>query len=223
MSATATVFLGGCEAGENVVGQWGGADLVVQVGRDDAVGDYRVDDASAAALVLTLLLEERTFGLVPVFGLLIASLRSESDSATSGWWTVFTKPAELTLANYQNLISNDTVWHSFLNTVYISVPATVLVVLLAALAAYALAWIEFPGRDWLMVVVVALLVLPIQAALVPIAKLYGALGLFGTITGVVLFHVAFGLPFGIFLLRNFFVGIPATCSKPRGWTGAASG
>ena len=148
------------------------------------------------------------FWLVPVFGLLIGSLRSEADNTDSGWWTVFTKPAELTLANYGELMHNDVLWQSFLNTVYITVPATVLVVGIAAMAAYALAWIDFPGRDWVMVGIVALLVLPIQAALIPVAKLYGALGLFGTIIGVVLFHVAFGLPFGIFLLRNFFASIP---------------
>ena len=77
-----------------------------------------------------------------------------------------------------------------------------------ALAAYAFAWLEFPGRDWLFLVVVALLVVPVQMALMPVAKLFGTLGLFGTIPGVVLFHVAYGLPFAIFLLRNFFVGIP---------------
>ncbi|MCR3748907.1 carbohydrate ABC transporter permease [Lentzea californiensis] len=148
------------------------------------------------------------FWMVPVFGLLIASLRDESANTADGWWTVFTKPAELTLANYAELVANQAVWQSFLNTFYIAVPATVLVVVMASLASYALAWIEFPGRETLTVVVVGLLVMPIQVALIPVAKLFGALGLFGTITGVVLFHVAFGLPFAIFLLRNFFAGIP---------------
>ncbi|MGI5500816.1 carbohydrate ABC transporter permease [Lentzea sp. CA-135723] len=148
------------------------------------------------------------FWLVPVFGLLMASLRDESANTASGWWTVFTKPAELTLANYADLVADREVWQSFLNTFYIAVPATVLVVVMASLASYALAWIEFPGRETVTVVVVGLLVMPIQVALIPVAKLFGALGLFGTIAGVVLFHVAFGLPFAIFLLRNFFAGIP---------------
>ncbi|MBW4716868.1 carbohydrate ABC transporter permease [Saccharothrix sp. SC076] len=148
------------------------------------------------------------FWLVPVLGLLVASLREESANTASGWWTVLTAPAELTLTNYADLVHNSTVLRSFLNTVYIAVPATVLVVVIAALAAYGLAWIEFPGRLWLTTLVVGLLVLPVQVALIPGAKLFGALGLFGTITGVVLFHVAFGLPFAIFLLRNFFAGIP---------------
>ncbi|GLZ31803.1 sugar ABC transporter permease [Lentzea sp. NBRC 105346] len=148
------------------------------------------------------------FWLVPVAGLLIASLRAESANTASGWWTIFTKPAELTLDNYAGLVANSAVWQSFLNTFYIAVPSTVLVVVMSALAAYALSWIDFPGRETLTVVVVGLLVMPVQVALIPVAKLFGALGLFGTITGVVLFHVAFGLPFAIFLLRNFFSGIP---------------
>ncbi|TDP90607.1 carbohydrate ABC transporter permease [Labedaea rhizosphaerae] len=148
------------------------------------------------------------FWLVPVLGLLFSSLRSETDNADSGWWTLLTAPAQLTLHNYSDLLANSAILQSFGNTLLITVPATVLVVVISSLAAYALAWIEFPGRDWLTIGVVALLVLPIQVALIPIAKLYGGLGVFGSITGVVLFHVAFGLPFAIFLLRNFFSGIP---------------
>jgi alpha-glucoside transport system permease protein len=91
---------------------------------------------------------------------------------------------------------------------WISLGATFLPIAVASLAAYAFAWLEFPGRDWLFVVVVALLVVPIQMALIPIFSLYNNLGLFDTIPGLVLFHTAFGLPFAIFLLRNFFIGIP---------------
>jgi len=148
------------------------------------------------------------FWMMPVFGLFVASLRDERANSESGWWTIFTKPAELTLDNYADLLGNSTVLQSFLNTVYIAVPSTVLVVVLAALAAYGLSWIEFPGRVWLTTAVVALLVMPVQIALIPVAKLFGALNLFGTIAGVVAFHVAFGLPFAVFLLRNFFTGIP---------------
>ncbi|MFI9005920.1 carbohydrate ABC transporter permease [Actinosynnema sp. NPDC053489] len=160
------------------------------------------------------------FWLMPVFGLLVASLRDERANSAGGWWTVFTKPAELTLGNYADLAGNTTIWRSFLNTVLIAVPSTVLVVVISALAAYALAWIDFPGRDWLTVVVVGLLVMPIQVALIPVAKLFGALGLFGTITGVVLFHVAFGLPFAVFLLRNFFTGIPVNLVEAARMDGA---
>ncbi|MBO2449817.1 carbohydrate ABC transporter permease [Actinomadura barringtoniae] len=151
--------------------------------------------------------------LVPTFGLFIASLRSQTDNNDSGWWKIFTKPAELTLKNYSDVLSNDDMTSGFVNTILITVPTTILVVVIASLAAYAFAWIEFPGRDWLFLVVVGLLVVPIQVGLIPIAKLYsgihvGGFKMFGSIPGVILFHVAYGLPFAIFLLRNYFAGIP---------------
>jgi alpha-glucoside transport system permease protein len=152
--------------------------------------------------------------LVPIFGLFASSLRGESDNATTGWWKIFTVPAEITAKNYQDLLANSTVMQSLLNTVYISVPATALVIGVGALAAYALAWMRFPGQDWLMVIIVGLLVVPIQVALIPIAKLFGSL------LGVVLFHVAFGLPFAVFLLRNFFAGIPADLLEAARMDGA---
>ncbi len=158
--------------------------------------------------------------LVPIFGLFASSLRGEADNATTGWWKIFTVPAEITAKNYQDLLANTTVMQSLLNTVYISVPATALVIGIGALAAYGLAWMRFPGQDWLMVVIVGLLVVPIQVALIPIAKLYGDLGIFGSLLGVVLFHVAFGLPFAVFLLRNFFAGIPADLLEAARMDGA---
>ena len=149
------------------------------------------------------------FWLVPTIGLLVASLRTTSDNGTTGWWTALTKPSELTLENYRQLFSSGSkIPHSLINTMLIALPSTLLVLGVAALAAYAFAWIRFPGRDALFLVVIGLLVVPLQVALIPIAKLYGEIGLFGRIPGVVLFHVAFGLPFAIFLLRNFFAGIP---------------
>jgi alpha-glucoside transport system permease protein len=146
--------------------------------------------------------------LVPTFGLFVASLRSQQDNNADGWWHIFTQPSQVTFKAYHDLLAKPDFVASFWNTILISVPATLLVVSIAALAAYAFAWMEFPGRDWLFLVVVALLVVPVQVGLIPVSKLYGALGIFGTIPGVVLFHVAFGLPFAIFLLRNFFAGIP---------------
>lgn len=161
------------------------------------------------------------FWMVPVIGLLLVSLRSEADNTNSGWWTALLKPTELTLDNYRSLVDNDVLVQSFFNTVYISVPSTLLVVGIGALAAYALVWMDFPGRDWIMVAVVGLLVLPIQAALIPISQLYGALGIFGSIVGAILFHVAFGLPFAVFLLRNFFVNIPRDLLEAARMDGAS--
>lgn len=147
--------------------------------------------------------------LLPTIGLFVASLRSAADNSTSGWWTALTKPSELTLESYRSLFDEGSkIPDSLLNTVAIAVPSTLGVLVIAALAAFAFAWVDFKGRDVLFLVVVALLVVPIQVALIPISDLYGRVGLFGTIPGVVLFHIAFGLPFAIFLLRNFFAGIP---------------
>ena len=148
------------------------------------------------------------FWMVPTFGLLLTSLRSSGDNASSGWWTALAKPTQLTLDNYANLLQNPTITGSFWNTVVIAVPSTFFVVLIGALAAYAFAFLQFPGRDALFIVVVILLAVPIQVALIPLAGLFGALGIFGDVLGVILFHVAFGLPFAIFLLRNFFTQFP---------------
>jgi alpha-glucoside transport system permease protein len=90
----------------------------------------------------------------------------------------------------------------------IAVPTTILVVMLGAIAAYGFAFLHFPGRDWLLIVVIILLAVPLQVALIPLARLFGTLGIFGSVFGVILFHTAFGLPFAIFLLRNFFTQVP---------------
>ncbi len=160
------------------------------------------------AVVNVVLAIVAVFWMVPTLGLLLTSLRSAGDNAASGWWTVFTKPAQLTLDNYANLLQNPTITGSFWNTVVIAVPSTFFVVVIGALAAYAFAFLKFPGRDALFIVVVILLAVPIQVALIPLAGLFGALGIFGDVLGVILFHIAFGLPFAIFLLRNFFTQFP---------------
>ncbi|MFF8589821.1 carbohydrate ABC transporter permease [Streptomyces sp. NPDC015220] len=146
--------------------------------------------------------------LTPLAGLFVSSLRSSQDTAKGGWWTALSSPGQLSFDNYSALLKNAGMTQAFWNTVLISVPATVLVVVIAALAGYAFAWLDFPGREPLFLLVVALLVVPVQIGLLPVAKLFGQLGLFGTIPGVVLFHVAYGLPFAVFLLRNYFAEIP---------------
>jgi alpha-glucoside transport system permease protein len=159
--------------------------------------------------------------LVPTFGLLIESLRDPAQYGNGGWWAALQHPAELTWSNYSALLKNHSITASFWNTVKITLPATILVVLIGAAAGYAFAWMEFPGRDWIFLIVVGLLVIPIQIALIPVVKLYHTLGISGSILSVVLFHVAFGLPFAIFLLRNYFAGIPRDLMEAARMDGAS--
>lgn len=146
--------------------------------------------------------------LVPTLGLLLTSLLLPSEIQSTGWWNAITDTGLLSLENYRRVLDDGAITSSLWTTVWISVGGTLLPIIVGALAAYAFAFLEFPGRDWLFIIVVGLLVVPIQMALIPIFSLYNDLGIFDTIIGLILFHTAFGLPFAIFLLRNFFVGIP---------------
>jgi alpha-glucoside transport system permease protein len=146
--------------------------------------------------------------LVPTLGLFLTSLFLPTDINSLGWWEIFSKPSLATFQNYQDVWDNPAIHSAFFTTIWISLGGTILPIVVAALAGYAFAWLDFPGRDWLFVLVIALLVVPLQMALIPMFRLYGDLGIFDTVLSLVLFHTAFGLPFAIFLLRNFFIGIP---------------
>jgi alpha-glucoside transport system permease protein len=162
----------------------------------------------AKAPVHLILILIAIFWLIPTTGLFITSLLTPEDSAEGGWWNFFVKPSTWTLENYRNMFDNEGITDALLVTAQVTLGATVLPIIVAALAAYALAWIDFPGRDWLFLTVIGLLLVPIQMALIPMFSLYNRLSLFDTIPGLILFHTAFALPFAIFLLRNFFAGIP---------------
>jgi alpha-glucoside transport system permease protein len=146
--------------------------------------------------------------LVPTIGLFLTSLLSPGDFINNGWWKVFSKPSLATFQNYSDLWNNTDIPHSLITTTEIAIGGTVLPIIVAALAGYALAWLDFPGRDWLFIGVIGLLVVPLQMALIPIFSLYNTFGIFDTVFSLILFHTAFALPFAIFLLRNFFIGIP---------------
>ena len=146
--------------------------------------------------------------LVPTLGLLVTSILPAGTFDDFGWWKIFSKPSLSTWSNYHEIFQNHLITHALVTTLEIAVGGTVLPILVGALAGYAFAWLDFPGRDWLFIVVIGLLVVPLQMALIPIFKLYNTTHLYGTVIGLILFHTAFGLPFAIFLLRNFFIGIP---------------
>jgi alpha-glucoside transport system permease protein len=146
--------------------------------------------------------------LVPTIGLFLTSLLSAESYLEGGWWQIFSEPSKFTLENYSAIFDNETITSSLVTTIWIAVGGTLLPIVVGALAGYAFAWLEFPGRDWLFVIVIALLVVPLQMALIPMFKLYETFGINDTVFALILFHTAFGLPFAIFLLRNFFIGIP---------------
>lgn len=149
--------------------------------------------------------------ILPTMGLLVGSLRTPQQVSNTGWWTVLQSPfdyTQYTLENYQDVLLSEGIGRAFVNSLMISIPGTLLPILVAAFAAYAFAWMRFPGRQWLFVVVVGLLVVPLQMTLIPILKLFGQVGLAGTFPGVWLAHTAYGLPFAVYLLRNFFGALP---------------
>ena len=148
---------------------------------------------------------------MPSVGLLISSFRPRNDVFASGWWTVFQHPFDFTqfqLNNYIHVLTTEGMGRAFLNSLTISIPSTVIPIAVAAFAGYAFAWMEFPGRQVLFVVVVGLLVVPLQMTLIPLLRVYNRLGLAGTFLGIWLAHTGYGLPFAVYLLRNFFGTLP---------------
>ena len=147
---------------------------------------------------------------IPTFGLLVSSFRPELAIKTTGWWTFFSNP-QVTLENYQAALSTDTqsgLGSFFINSFVITIPAVIIPICLASLAAYAFAWIDFRGRDFLFVLVFALQIVPLQVALLPLLTMYVKVGIAGTFWTLWLSHATFALPLAIFILHNFMKEIP---------------
>ena len=145
--------------------------------------------------------------LVPTVGLAVTSFRPRGEIQSSSWWSALTDWA-FTLHNYELVLNNAKMGSSFVNSLVITIPSTILPLVIGALAAYAFSWISFPFRDTIFLLIVALMVVPIQMALVPLLILFRDLGIADWYVGIWLAHTAFGLPLGIFLLRNFFITLP---------------
>ena len=150
--------------------------------------------------------------IIPTAGILISSFRPVALVQTTGWWTVFTNIGDnmWTLENYREVLRSEGFGSAFLNSLAVTIPATVIPITVAAFAAYAFAWMEFPGRQVVFVIVVALLVIPLQMALIPLLRLYTAIDINGTFLAVWLAHTGFGLPLAIYLLRNYIGSLPSS-------------
>jgi alpha-glucoside transport system permease protein len=145
--------------------------------------------------------------LVPTVGLAITSFRPRGDIQASSWWSSLFN-WDFTLSNYDEVLSRGNMDSAFVNSLVITIPSTLLPLAIGALAAYAFAWIRFPFRDTIFLLIVALLIVPIQMALVPLLRLFRDWGVADWYIGIWLAHTAFGLPLCIFLLRNFFIALP---------------
>jgi alpha-glucoside transport system permease protein len=145
--------------------------------------------------------------LAPTVGLLVTSFRPRSDIQVTGWWESFLQ-FRFTVNNYQEVLTAQGMLDAFINTFLIAVPSTLIPLTLASMAAYAFSWLNFPFRDGLFLLVVALLMVPVQVAFIPLLKLFAPTGLLNNFGAIWLAHTAFALPFGIFLLRNFFITLP---------------
>jgi alpha-glucoside transport system permease protein len=146
--------------------------------------------------------------LVPTLGLLVSSFRPTRDIANSGWWTVFERMDTLTLDLYREALTRAGMAQSFTNSLFIAIPATIVPLMVAAFAAYAFAWMKFPFRNLLFVLVIGLLVIPLQMTFIPVLRMYNQYGLTGTFPGIWLAHAGYGIPFSIYLLRNFIGALP---------------
>ncbi len=159
---------------------------------------------------------------VPTFGLLLTSFRPERQIKTSGWWTAFANP-KFTFDNYVSVLGDDSgieLGRYLANSVKIAIPAATISVMIAAIASYALSWMDFRGRDWIYVGIISLLVVPLQMAIIPLLRLFNLGAHIGSVTIIPalhfpsivqtwIAHACFGMPFCLFILKNFVSSLPA--------------
>ncbi len=177
-----------------------------------------------------------TLWCIPTVGLLISSFRPRAIIESEGWWTLFGNPGEIaqwTLQNYEIALTGQGFGNAFINSLAVTVPATVIPITVAAFSAYAFAWMRFKGRNLIFMGVVALIVIPLHMALIPVLRLYtqGAelwgitlfpqTQLVGTFPGIWLAHAGFGLPLAVYLLRNYIGALPSSVIESAKVDGAS--
>ncbi|GLI00059.1 carbohydrate ABC transporter permease [Phytohabitans aurantiacus] len=202
-----------------------------------AAGRVRKRLNTRAATVVSIIIA--VLWTIPTFGLFVSSLRPEQDIKTTGWWTFFSSPA-FTLENYNDVLfgrsaSSGQLANYFVNSVVITIPSVLFPIAFAAMAAYALSWIKFRGRDWIYVGIFALQIVPLQMALVPLLSFFSR-GV--TLAGITLMpawnlddeqkfiqvwfaHTCFALPFAVFLLHNFVSQLPGELMEAARVDGAS--
>ncbi|HEX2753937.1 MAG TPA: carbohydrate ABC transporter permease [Candidatus Limnocylindrales bacterium] len=146
--------------------------------------------------------------LIPTVGLFVNSFRTVHDMGEAGWWTALFAPAKFTLDSYKTILETRGFVDSIVNSLLITIPATILQVVIATFAGYAFAWMKFRGRDLFFIVIVGLMVVPVQMTFIPVLKLFAATGLAGTFIAVWLAHTGYGLPFQTYLLRSYIGSLP---------------
>ncbi len=159
--------------------------------------------------------------LVPTIGLFVNSFRPAQAVASSGWWNGLLPPYDLSFDNYVHVISQSGIGDAFVNSLFISIPATIIPIFVAAFAAYAFSWMNFPGRNILFVAIVGLLVVPLQTTFIPILRVFADFGINGQFLAVWLAHTGYGLPFAIYLLRNFMGSLPREVFESAAIDGAS--
>jgi len=163
--------------------------------------------------------------MLPTVGLLITSFRTPGDVGSTGWWTVLAHPfnfTQYTLANYESVIFEGGMGRAFINSLIITVPATLGPILLAAFAAYAFAWMHFPGRNLLFMIVVGLMVVPLQMTFIPILTIFAKIKVAGTFPAIWLAHAGYGMPLMVYLLHGFIAGLPRDLFDSAAIDGASS-
>ena len=168
--------------------------------------------------------------LLPTLGLFITSLRSKGEAQTSGWWDVFLNPFSQNwdISSYTTVLTENKLATSFISSMAVTVPATILPLLFAAYAAFGFTFLSFKGREFLFSVIIGLLVVPLQGALVPVLKMFisftdkTGIEISGQYAAAWFVHSAFAMPLAIYILRNYMMTIPNTLIEAARMDGASN-